>query len=166
MSISLSKSHISSLISLSCLGILNCIISSAHSLTLCNYSFWNLCSFVILFSHKYHLSFQGIQEKENAKNELLFLAKMPNLMFLGKMPKTQSLEALILGHPKNGFCQKWNLHIFGQPSLSSKGKILYPHLFSLSRHFRTSFKVLACSLFLLSYLSIFLYFQGYLHGFE
>ena len=56
--------------------------------------------------------------------------------------------------------------IFRQPSLSSKGKILYPHLFSLSRHFRTSFKVLACSLFLLSYLSIFLYFQGFLHGFK
>ena len=51
--------------------------------------------------------------------------------------------------------------IFGQPSLSSKGKILYPHLFSLSRHLRSSFKVLACSLLLLSYLSIFLYFQGF-----
>ena len=44
--------------------------------------------------------------------------------------------------------------IFGQPSLSSKGKILYPHLFSLSRHLRTSFKVLAYSLFLLSFFSL------------
>ena len=37
-------------------------------------------------------------------------------------------------------------NIFRHPSLSSKGKILYRHLFSLSRHLRTSFKVLACSL--------------------
>lgn len=36
--------------------------------------------------------------------------------------------------------------IFRQPSLSSKSKILYPHLFSLSRLLWTSFKVLAYSL--------------------
>ena len=31
---------------------------------------------------------------------------MPNLMFLGKMPKTQSLEALILGHPQKRILPK------------------------------------------------------------
>ena len=31
---------------------------------------------------------------------------MPNLMFWGKMPKTQSLEALILGHPQKRILPK------------------------------------------------------------
>ena len=34
------------------------------------------------------------------------MAKMPNLMFLGKTPKCEPSEALILGHPQKRFMPK------------------------------------------------------------
>jgi len=48
---------------------------------------------------------------------------MPNLMFLGKMPKTQSLEALILGHPQKRILPKNEISIYsGNPLYPQKAK--------------------------------------------
>ena len=91
---------------------------------------------------------------------------MPNLMFLGKMPKTQSLEALILGHPQKRILPKMKSpYIQATLFILKRQNPLSSPIFSF-KAFRASFKVLAYSLFLLSYLSILLYFQGFLHGFK